>query len=235
MATKFITVITDEAMQKICYEGGGWTITPYQFKVSDTDILEGVQVLDGSGNVTDEAMEKLLAFNTAKMEEDRTAPGNHVWCEKPFQSIRKANENTLSHHVVIPPDLEYSSKTIKVIYFIYKAENEDPFLYGLAYALEDIIYEAGITQSFFFTFTVANSKTVQDIEYVINYTYPDEISDHNTSPDVHDNLLKRDGTRSITGTLQYSGDREFDSDFQLVSKRYVDMLIAELKANNNLR
>ena len=28
--TKFISVITDEAMQKICYTEGGWDLQPFQ-------------------------------------------------------------------------------------------------------------------------------------------------------------------------------------------------------------
>ena len=79
---------------------------------------------------------------------------------------------------------------------------------------------------------------MDDISFTVNYTYPQEISDHNTTEDAHSLLLKRDGSRDITGNfLTYSGTRDFSSasDYVLVSKEYVDSLITKLKSDNNLR
>ena len=108
MGTKFITVITDEAMQKICYEGGGWILSPFQFAVSETDVLKNTTVLDERGNVTDEAYEKLTSLTTSDMMADISG-ANNVWCQLPFSSITKANDTTLNHNVIIPSD--YGVKT----------------------------------------------------------------------------------------------------------------------------
>ena len=237
MATKFISAITDEAMQKICYEGGGWILSPYEFAVSETDVLDGIAIIDADGNLTnqDECLKKLTSLNTADMMNDIQNTGG-VWCTLPFSSITKSNNTTLSHHVLIPPDVAVpGEKKVKTIYFKYQSNEGEIFLYAVAYSLEENIYEIGITQSYFFTFTVSNTKYMDDINFAINYTYPQEISDHNTSTDVHDNLVRRDGSKTITGTLMYSGNRDFTSDYQLVSKAYVDSLINQLKLNNNLQ
>lgn len=234
MATKFISVITDEAMQKICYTGGGWTLSPYQFAISETNLLGDIPPLDSEGNVTQEAYDKLKSMTSADMYADLATSSK--WCQRPFEAITKTNATTLGHHVVVPADWKVSTnKKIKAIYFLYQAEDGEIFLYGIALAVEDIIYEKGITQSLLFNFSVANERTVDEVNFVVNYTYPSEINDHNTSEDVHDNLVRRDGSKTITGTLMYSGDRNFTSQYQLVSKAYVDNLIAQLKANNNLK
>jgi len=241
MATKFITVITDEAMQKICYEGGGWVLTPYEFAVSETDVLDGIQVIDPlTEEPTPEALEKLNSLNTQSMMDDIN--NNKVWCQLPFSSIVQANATTLNHHVVIPPDLDVTSnKTIKTIYFKYQSNANEVFLYAIAYAVDTedsygITYEIGVTQSFFFTFTVANQSSIDIVKFQVNYTYPQDIDDHNLSDDVHDNMLKRDGSRTATNFLNYSGYRDFSTagNYALVSKDYVDNLIAKLKRDNNL-
>ena len=110
-------------------------------------------------------------------------------------------------------------------------------IYAIIDAIEDITYEIGVTQSFYFTFSVANRRSIDDVTFTVNYTYPQEISDHNTTEDVHLLLVKRDGSRTITGVLSYSGPRDFSSEsgYVLVSKDYVDKLIAKLKADNNLK
>ena len=248
MTTKFISVVTDEAMQKICYTGGGWQLSPYQFSISKTDILAGIQVVDEQGNPTEEAMDRLKTYTTSDMQADT----DNVWCGPlPFSSIEKANNDknadgtyrdnsVLNHHIVIPPNLDVTTtEDIKTIYFLYKAEDGEIFLYAIAYAVEDMKYEVGVTQSLFFNFTVANARTVADVDFVVNYLYPSEINDHNFDENAHDilthQLVDRAGTKTITGTLMYSGDRTFTSDYQLVSKAYVDALIAQLKADNNLR
>lgn len=237
MAIKFLSVVTDEAMQKICYEGGGWDLNPYRFAISETDYLDGIIELDAEGNVTneDECLEKLCSLSTDDMMKDINKAST-VWCNMPFSTVSKANNNSLNHHIVIPPDLDVTSnKAIKTIYFIYQAHNGETFLYGLAYAVGSRIYELGITQSMYFTFTVSNARYVDNVTYTVNYTYPQEIEDHNNTEDVHTNLVKRDGSRTITGTLMYSGSREYSNNYQLVSKEYVDKLIAKLKSDNNLK
>ena len=231
MATKFISAITDEAMQKICYSGGGWTLQPYKYVISETDILKNISILDESGKVSDEAYEVLLSYTTSDAQEDRSIGG---WHEDTFSSISKANSTTLTHHIMIPSDVDVeTNKNIKTIYFFYRSEDEEIFLYAIAYSLDTLVYERGVIQSLFFTFTVNNTKFTNNLNFKIDYSFPREISDHNTSEDVHDTLVKRDGSRIITGTLEYNGDRTF-TDYQLVSKQYVDSIIAKLKQDNNL-
>jgi hypothetical protein len=244
MATKknqFITVITDEAMQKICYDGGGWILSPFEFAISETDVLSGIQVLTPEGDVSDEALEKLNSLNTQDMMNDIN--NSKVWCQLPFSSIMQANSTTLNHHIVIPPDLDVTSnKTIKTIYFKYKNNFNEVFLYAVAYAIDTedtagITYEIGVTQSFFFTFTVTNASVGENVKFKVNYVYPQDIDDHNYNEDVHENLLKRDGSRSVTGNyLAYNSDRDFSraGNYALVTKGYVDSLINILKQNNNL-
>lgn len=234
MVDKFISAITDEAMQRICYNGGGWELTPYRFAVSSTDVLEGITVYSGNA-VTEEAQTKLKELTSNYMNSD-----SGVWCELPFSSLiqDQQNKNVLQHHLIIPATQSSSEKTIKTIYFIYSPHEGNPFLYAVAYAPTAITFEPGVTQSFFFNFKVTNGDNDNDATYVINYTYPQEIDDHNNDLTAHgslfNNCIMRDGTKTITGTLMYSGDRTFTNDFQLVSKGYVDNIINTLKSNNHL-
>lgn len=240
--TKFISVITDEAMQKICYTEGGWDLTPFQWAVSDTDILNGMPIYDDEGEVTDEVWNKLTSFTTSDMMKDFNAGGK--WHQQSFSSIIKINTETLKHHVLIPSNVSVSTnKDIKVIYFLYSphAESEAPFLYAIAYAVTDVIYEPGITQSFYFDFTVTNTEYVDtDKTFSVNYIYPNEIADHNTADvelnEIHDGLVDRAGNRSITGILHYDSSVSIDSanENTLVSKKYVDGLIRTLKEKNGL-
>lgn len=237
MATKWITVITDEAMQKICYEGGGWTLSPYKFAISETDVLRNITPVDPNGFITDDAYDKLASTTTADMQEDIINTQN-VWCLEPFSSITKSGNNSLMHHIVVPANLPdvISSKAVKTIYFQYQANNGEIFLYAVAYAVEDVLYEVGITQSFYFNFTVSNTLYTGDTKYVVNYTYPQDISDHNTADNVHDNLLKIDGSRPARGALSYAAGVTPKVDSDLVPKSYVDNLIRGLiSANPNLK
>ena len=239
--TKFISVITDEAMQKICYTEGGWDLQPFQWAVSNTDILSGIPIYDDDGDITPEAWEKLTSFTTSDMMADFDIG---KWHQQSFSSIIKINTETLKHHVVIPANVSVSSnKDIKVIYFLYSphADGEAPFLYAIAYAVEDVIYEPGITQSFYFDFTVTNTAYVDtDKTFSVNYIYPNEIADHNTCDvelgEIHDGLVDRQGNRSITGILKYDNDIDITNipTNALVPKAYVDNIIAKLKADNDL-
>ena len=40
MSDQFISAITDEAMARICYDGG-WGLKPYKFLISQYDIFDG--------------------------------------------------------------------------------------------------------------------------------------------------------------------------------------------------
>lgn len=235
MADKFISAVTDEAMQRICYNGGGWELTPYRFIVSDTDILNGATIYDSSGDVTEEVKTILKEYTSNMMMNDS---GN--WCELPFSSLTKdsTKQNTLTHHLVIPANQTTTEKDIKTIYFVYKPHEGEAFLYAVAVAPTAIIFEPGLTQSLFFNFTVNNEYNTSSVSFTINYTYPQEIEDHNNDTEAHSSILSkyvlRDGSRTISNPLMYSTEMQFTNNYQLVSKAYVDNLINTLKANNNL-
>ena len=65
--------------------------------------------------------------------------------------------------------------------------------------------------------------------FEINYTYPQDIEDHNNKLDVHHNLLKRDGSRTANGILSYETDLEFINDFDIINKKYADSLVNRVK------
>lgn len=248
---QFILVITDEAMDRVCYEtsdgDAGWKLKPYQFAISDTDLLAGYtddQIFNEDGSVKDEIYALLQRQTKTNMDADM-----NIWCELPFSGITKPEnaQNTLSHHVIIPPDLPITgdSKQIKTIYYLYSDINGTPFLYAVARANTTIIYETGLTQKYFFNFTVANSKEQALTEFIVNYSYPLEIQDHNTSTstDIHQTLLARDGSRLVDSKLYYSSLPDFYADpsaemqaqgvtkqMALVDKDYVDRLSEQLEA-----
>lgn len=230
--TQFISCITDEAMQRICYSttesGSGWNLKPIQFAVSSTDILAGYsdsQIFDETGVVRPEIIELIKQQTTENLQTDMQ---NGVWCQLPFSGLTKANKTTITHHIVIPSNLftEKTTKQIKTIYFIYRDNNGENFLYGLARATSYMAYETGVTQSFFFNFTVANTTALDLTEFTVNYSYPLEIEGHNQNEDTHMALVKRDGSRTLTGLLNYENPRpEITKPTELVDKQYVDNMV----------
>ena len=226
MSDQFISAITDEAMTRICY-AGGWNLTPYMFFISQTDVLEGwtdEQIFDLQGNVREEVLTFLKQYTTEQMQNDYTS-GN-VWYSNRFSSISQANSTTLTHHINIPGDvaIDTSSKEIKTIFFIYRDNAEQDFLYALARSNGMLIFEHGITQSFFFNFTVTNAATQDMTNFILNYSCAQEIEDHNTTwgPQIHSNLVARDGSRTLTGELKYENNIAPTTNNSLVDKLYVD-------------
>ena len=244
MSDQFISAITDEAMARICYDGG-WGLKPYKFLISQFDIFDGSSTQEpwsrkqawDSGDeavreaLKGEAFEYLQKVVTENMQNDYTS-GN-VWYNARFSSVTKANETTLVHHVNIPGDvaIDTTSKTIKTIYFVYQDNAGQDFLYAVARCNSSLIFETGITQSFFFNFTVTNSQTQEMTEFILNYSCAHEIEDHNVTfgPEIHSNLVARDGSRLLSGVLKYNNisvDQFTDGD-QLISKKYVDQYIKD--------
>ena len=219
MSDQFISAITDEAMARICYDGG-WGLKPYKFLISQSDIFDGSSTQEpwsrkqawDSGDeavreaLKGEAFEYLQKVVTENMQNDYTS-GN-VWYNARFSSVTKANETTLVHHVNIPGDvaIDTTSKTIKTIYFVYQDNAGQDFLYAVARCNSSLIFETGITQSFFFNFTVTNSQTQDMTEFILNYSCAHEIEDHNVTfgPEIHSNLVARDGSRLLSGVLKYN-------------------------------
>lgn len=227
MSDQFVSAITDEAMSRVCYDGG-WNLTPFMFYISQTDVLEGwsdSRIFNADGSITDEVYEYLKQYTTEQMEHDYTS-GN-VWYSAQFSSISQANSTTLTHHINIPGDLniDTSSKDICTIYFIYKDSYGQLFLYALARSNARLIFEHGVTQSFFFNFTVTNSATQEMTEFILNYSCAHEIEDHNTTfgPDTHSNLVARDGSRLIENVLRYNNlsTSKFNNPDDLISLKYI--------------
>lgn len=234
---QFILAITNEAMDRACYEttagDGGWILSPYQFAISDTDPLAGYsddQIFNEDGSVKPEIYELLQKMTTQDLRDDE----RKIWCQLPFSGVTKVSNpgDTLSHLVAIPADhpIVGESKQIKTIYFIYTDNRGLQFLYAIARANADLVYEAGLAQKYFFNFTVANKYEMDATEFVVNYSYPLEIQSHNNSPDAHDMLVDRAGTRSITGLLNYiTNHSAITTGNTIVDKDYVDTVLAALR------
>lgn len=250
---QFISAITDEAMQRICYDetsdGNGWMLTPLQFAISSTDVLQGKtesEIWDDQGKVRPEIYELLHDFTTEAMKRDMDPLyGGGVWYESKFSGITpvasggSAEEGydssaTLTHHIVIPTNAipEGESGQIKTIYFIYiDPNNNEPFLYALARATDYLAYESGVTQSFFFNFTVANTDELTNIQFDVKYAYPLELEDHNQHPNSHNNLVARDGSRVVTSVLNYTSNVNINTapETAIPNKKYVDDKVSTIQ------
>lgn len=244
MSDQFISAVTNEAMSRICYSGG-WDLKPYKFLVSQTDIFDGISsqpawdkkdIWDNGDDevkeqLKEEASKYLQKVITEDMQQDYSA-GN-AWFNARFSSITKTNETTLAHHLNIPGDIaiDTNSKTIKTIYFIYQDNSGQDFLYAVARCNATLIFEKGITQSFFFNFTVTNAISQDMTNFILNYSCAHEIEDHNTTfgSNIHSDLVARDGSRALNGILSYTGidADDFTQGEQLVSKAYVDKYIQD--------
>lgn len=238
MSDQFLSAITDEAMSRICYDGG-WNLTPYSFMISEADILEGWtddQIFDSDGNATSEVLEYLKLYTTEQMQE--AYDNGYVWYTNQFSSITQANDTTLTHHITIPGDvvISTSSKDIKTIYFVYRDNDGQDFLYAIARCNTTLIYEESVTQSFFFNFTVTNAATQDMTNFILNYSCAQEIEDHNTTfgPEIHSDLVARDGSRTLIGELLYESDVEITNENAVVDKGYVDNKFALMQGDASL-
>ena len=240
MSEQFISAVTNEAMSRVCY-AGGWGLKPIRFFISQKDVFDGNDTRDpwpdkntwDSGDeaarqrLQESAFEYLMNIETEDMQKDYTSGG--VWYNSKFSSLSKANESTITHHVVIPGDvaIDTASKNIRTIYFLYQDEQGQDFLYAIARCNGTLIFETGITQSFFFNFTVTNALSQEVTEFVLNYSCNQDIEDHNNTfgPETHSDLVARDGSRLLTGILTYEEGIDFESNpnpNQLVPRNYVE-------------
>ena len=151
------------------------------------------------------------------------------WWTSPFSGLLAEGENRLLHGIVFPPNIDTQNmeKSIAEIYFIYEDIYGNEFLYAIARPENPVIYTPGVTQSYYFAFTL-NNATVADT-FTIDYTYPQDIEDHNNKLEVHTNLLKRDGSRTASGILSYDKDLEFTNDFDIINKKYADSITDYIK------
>jgi hypothetical protein len=194
----FTTYITDEA----CTEARsaiqqGWHLTPDSWEVS----------ADTSGAASPQ---RTYASRKAR------------WASGQFSAISAVGTNRLMHTITIPPNAYSSVTQVAEIYFIYKDYSGTKFLYAIAKPTSPIEYRPGVSQAYSFVFGL-NNTTVADL-YTIDYTYPQDISDHNASQsnDIHTMFLKKDGTRTATGVLKYDAAKTFSTARDIVDKQYVD-------------
>lgn len=157
-----------------------------------------------------------------------TATMNDTWTSNAFSGVTASGTNGLLHTIVFGPQESptEAGERIDEIYFIYEDHNGSEFLYAVAQPRGQYIqYNWGISQTFSFLFTLNNSTV--DATFEINYTFPQDIEDHNNNRDAHSWLLDREGTRTATGILKYNGTKKFTSDYDIPYKKYVDDLIED--------
>lgn len=176
----------------------GWYLTPYECRI------------------TESRSEITSNRTTASMS-------TNLWYSEKFSGVvADSNENSLIHTVVVPPVIagQDGERRYGEIYFVYKNYQGDEFLYAIAAPKEEVNWIPGISQQFYFSFILSNADVETD--FVINYTYPQEIESHNIRPDSHPELLARDGSRTATGILTYDQLKQFTQDNQIVNKKYID-------------
>ena len=188
-------VITDEAVTyaRQANTNPGWFLTPKRWAISST-----------TGN--------LVVTRTTDSMFD-------TWITEPFSGVRAQGTNRLLHSVVIPPDGYNQEIAIGELYFIYEDYYGNEFLFAIAQPTTTLYFTPGVSQSYSFVFAL-NNTTVADT-YIIDYTYPQDIEDHNQRPDSHSYLLARDGSRTATGILSYDQDFSFTDPNNIPSLKYV--------------
>lgn len=188
-------VITDEAVTyaRQANTNPGWFLTPKRWAISST-----------TGN--------LVVTRTTDSMFD-------TWITEPFSGVRAQGTNRLLHSVVIPPDGYNQEIAIGELYFIYEDYYGNEFLFAIAQPTTTLYFTPGVSQSYSFVFAL-NNTTVADT-YTIDYTYPQDIEDHNQKPDSHSYLLARDGSRTATGILSYDQDFSFTDPNNIPSLKYV--------------
>ena len=157
-----------------------------------------------------------------------TATMNDTWTSNAFSGVTASGTNGLLHTIVFGPQESptEAGERIDEIYFIYEDHNGSEFLYAVAQPRGQYIqYNWGISQTFSFLFTLNNSTV--DATFEINYTFPQDIDDHNNQLGAHPYLLARDGSRTATGVLNYTNEFKLDQRTDIVYKGYIDDLINE--------
>lgn len=167
MATTFSTVITDEAVNFARSKGlrPGWQLVPKRWLIATTK---------GSLDVsrTYESIDK-----------------DNVWISQTFSAIYNKENNKLGHSVVIPPNPSNINVETNIgeIYFVYEDYLGNEFLFAVAQPDSELTFTPGTGQGYLFEFTLKNVDIADT--FVINYTYPQEIEDHNRSLDAHKDLF----------------------------------------------
>ena len=201
MAIDFNVYITDEACSRARSTSldGGWYLAPTRWAIS---------------NISNEAV------NQHRTSDSVNTSG--IWVTQPYSAVTKYQNKSLLHSIVIPPDASQILQPIKEIYFFYNDAYGKEFLFAIAEPVSTLSFAPGVSQSYKFLFSLNNNNTdLVDITS-INYTYPQDIEDHNVNIDAHDYLLARDGSRTATDVLRYATHVSFENDRDIIDKGYLD-------------
>lgn len=120
---------------------------------------------------------------------------NETWYTSPFSGVYPSSTNKLLNSVVIAPNAYPIQIQVAEIYFIYETPNGEEFLYAIAQPTEVLPFVPGVAQDYVFSFTL-NDTNVSDT-YLIDYTFPQDIEDHNQREDAHEELFKRKANTSL--------------------------------------
>lgn len=166
---KFDCLVTDEGLKKIreVTLHPGWKIEPTIYKLASTH-----------GEFTEER-----TYDTIEP----------VWYSSILSGAYPVDEGKYGQiifSIVIPPNAEILDTKIEEIYFICKDRNGEEFLYGIAQPNQDLYFTPGVTQSYAFVFTINNINVPNT--YVMNYTFPQDIEDHNNDPNAHGNMIQEE-------------------------------------------
>jgi hypothetical protein len=161
MTLLFNMTITNEGISKArqANETPGWYIIPKKF---------GVTQSQGALSAT------------------RTTSSMYTtWYGEEFSGVYPIETTKMVNSVVIAPDAYASDINIGEIYFIYETSDGEEFLFAIAQPASTLIFTPGVAQDYAFSFTL-NNTNVLDV-YEINYTFPQDIEDHNNDVTAHVN------------------------------------------------
>lgn len=166
---KFDCLVTDEGLKKIreVTLNPGWKIEPTIYKLAST---HGEFIQERTYDTMEPAWYSSILSGAYPIDEGKYGQ--------------------IIFSVVIPPNAEILDTKIEEIYFICKDRNGEEFLYGIAQPNQDLYFTPGVTQSYAFVFTINNINVPNT--YEINYTFPQDIEDHNNDPGAHGNMIQEE-------------------------------------------
>lgn len=248
----FTTVIVDEAIVRSANAanyGSGWTFKPFHFALLEDDILEpyirgkseesiyqySSEASEKYGEpyyeLADDLITKLCQFNTDSYNELNL--NNKVWFESSFAGLEGEGES-VTHTINIPGNVSDTSCKINTIVFLYENNYGSKYVHAVARANKPIVFVPGITQTFVFQFTISRERQVTGNNLIVNYTYPQDIANHNNSytgdtnyNNVHPFFLDTEGVRKANQVLHYNEPKDFtnESPNAIPDKAYVDAII----------
>lgn len=195
------------------------TFTTY---ITDEACTQAREAIQQGWHLTPDSWEVSADITGAASPQRTYASRKATWASGQFSAIAAVGTNKLMHTIEIPPNAYSSITQVAEIYFIYKNYNGVKFLFAISKPTTPIEYRPGVSQGYSFVFGL-NNTTVDDL-YNLDYTYPQDIADHNISEsnDIHTMFLKKDGTRTATGILKYDSAKTFTTNLDIVNKQYVD-------------